>query len=78
MTLVLSLGPKSLFKRSAFILVDWYVLYDYTLIQLMKIWTVTMAGQRVTNNNVIQQIAMPVAIIKHLQIKTSNKFTKLN
>ena len=31
MTLVLSLGPKSLFKRSAFILVDWYVLYDYTL-----------------------------------------------
>ena len=44
----------------------------------MKIWTVTMAGQRVTNNNVIQQIAMPVAIIKHLQIKTSNKFIKLN
>ena len=43
----------------------------------MKIWTVTMAGQRVTNN-VIQQIAMPVAIIKHLQIKTSNKFIKLN
>ena len=39
---------------------------------------VTVADQRVTNNNVIQWIAMPIALIKYLQIKTLNKFIKLN
>ena len=40
--------------------------------------SVTVADQRVTNNNVIQWIAMPIALIKYLQIKTLNKFIKLN
>ena len=31
--------------------------------------TVTVADQRVTNNNVIQRIASPIAVIKYLQIK---------
>ena len=39
---------------------------------------VTVADQRVTNNNVTQWIAMPIALIKYLQIKTLNKFIKLN
>ena len=34
-----------------------------------------MADQKVTSNNVRQQIAMPIAIIRYLQIKTLNKDT---
>ena len=39
---------------------------------------VTVADQRAINNNVIQRIAMPIAIIKCLHKKAFNKFIKLN
>ena len=37
----------------------------------------TVADQSFTNKNVIQRTAMPTAIIKYLQIKSLNKFIKL-
>ena len=46
--------------------------------QLVGVVIVTVADQRVTNNNVIQRIVMSIAIIKYLQIKTLNEFIKLN
>ena len=47
-------------------------------VKTFVVLNVTVADQSVTNNNVIQWISMPITVIKYLQIKTLNKFIKLN
>ena len=39
---------------------------------------VTVADQRVTNNNAIQRTAMLIAVIRYLLLKTFDKFINLN